>query len=121
MAVGQRQRFLGPCGFTACSDLPVLPSGLLGASLDPPMYPPVLVVSLGSPVCPPVPLVSLLIPPRALRCPLVSLGSYSGMAIVQCGPRPLRPLSWCLAVRCPFALQFSYSACMYTYITAAIL
>ena len=67
---GQRPRplnMLGPCGFTvaACSDPPVVPSGPLGVSPDPPLCPPVLVVFL----CPPVLLVSLRIPPRVLRCP----------------------------------------------------
>jgi hypothetical protein len=59
---------LGPCGLAARSDPPVVPSGPLGVSPDPPL-------------CPPVLLVSLLIPPRVLRCPwcLVSLGSYSSI------------------------------------------
>jgi hypothetical protein len=48
---------LGPSGFTARSDPPVIPPGPLGA-------PPVLPVSLGSPVCPLVPLVSLLVLPH---------------------------------------------------------
>ena len=56
---------LGPCGLAARSDPPVVPSGPLGVSPDPPLCPPVLVVFL----CPPVLLVSLLIPPRVLRCP----------------------------------------------------
>ena len=56
---------LGPCGLAARSDPPVVPSGPLGVSPDPPLCPPVLVVSL----CPPVLLVSLLIPSRVLRCP----------------------------------------------------
>ena len=56
---------LDSCGLAACSDPPVVPSGPLGVSPDPPLCPPVLVVSL----CPPVLLVSLLIPPRVLRCP----------------------------------------------------
>jgi hypothetical protein len=56
---------LDPCGLTARSDPPVVPSGPLGVSPDPLLCPLVLVVSL----CPPVPLVSFLIPPRVLRCP----------------------------------------------------
>jgi hypothetical protein len=58
-------KLLDPCGLAARSDPPVVPSGPLGVSPDPPLCPPVLVVSL----CPPVLLVSLLIPPRVLRCP----------------------------------------------------
>ena len=61
----QANRMLDPCGLAARSDPPVVPSGPLGVSPDPPLCPPVLVVSL----CPPVLLVSLLIPPRVLRCP----------------------------------------------------
>ena len=56
---------LDPCGLAACSDPPVVPSGPLGVSPDPSLYPPILVV----PLCPPVLLMSLLIPPRVLRCP----------------------------------------------------
>ena len=56
MAAGQSQRFysgvgifsvtgtallylMGPCGFAACFDPPVVPSGPLGVSLDPPAVP----------------------------------------------------------------------------------
>jgi hypothetical protein len=41
---------LDPCGLAARSDPPVVPSGPLGVSPDPPLCPPVLVVFL----CPPV-------------------------------------------------------------------
>jgi hypothetical protein len=73
------RRLLDPCGLAARSDPPVVPSGPLGVSPDPPLCPPVLVVYL----CPPVLLVSLLIPPCVLRCPLVSLGSYSSIAFAK--------------------------------------
>jgi hypothetical protein len=66
---------VGPCGFAACSDPPVVPSGPLGVSPDPPAVPSGLrgvSVPSGpfgvppySPACPPV--------------PLVSLGSYSSI------------------------------------------
>jgi hypothetical protein len=66
----KRPCVLDPCGLAARSDPPVVPSGPLGVSHDPPLCPPALVVSL----CPPVLLVSLLIPPRVLRCPWCLLG-----------------------------------------------
>jgi hypothetical protein len=69
---------LDPCGFTASSDPPVVPSGPLGISPDPPAVPSgPRGVSVPSgpfgvppypPVCPPV--------------PLVSRGSYSSIVIV---------------------------------------
>ena len=47
---------LGPCGFTACSGPPVVPSGPLGVSPDPPAVPSgprgVSVCALRSPWCP---------------------------------------------------------------------
>ena len=68
--INRRREVLDPCGLAARSDPPVVPSGPLGVSPDPPLCPPVLVVFL----CPPVLLVSLLIPPRVLRCPWCLLG-----------------------------------------------
>jgi hypothetical protein len=86
----------------------------------PPLFPPVLLVSLSiPPLCPSAPPATgvswiprvpsgpfgvPLDPPACPPVPLVSLGSYSSIVIVQCDPRPLRPLSWCLAARCPLAL-----------------
>jgi hypothetical protein len=69
---------LDPGGLAALSDPPVVPSGPLGVSPDPPLCPPVLVVSL----YPPALLVSLLKAPYSPACPpvpLVSLGSHSSI------------------------------------------
>ena len=66
---------LGPSGFTACSDSPVL-------------FPPFPLVSLGSPACPPVPLVSLSIPPCILRPPWCLLDHPCALQF---------PSPWCLS------------------------
>jgi hypothetical protein len=79
-------RALGPCGFAACCNPPVVPSGPLGVSPDPPAVPSgPRGVSVPSgpfgvpphpypPVCPPV--------------PLVSRGFYSSIAMSNSLVRP---------------------------------
>jgi hypothetical protein len=56
--------------------------GLVARS-DSPCFPPVLPVSLGSPLVPSGPSGVSLDPPVCPPVPLVSLGSYSGIGIVQ--------------------------------------
>jgi hypothetical protein len=55
---------LGPCGFAACSDPPIVPSGPLGVFPDPPAVP----SGPRGVSVPSGPFVSLLTPPRVLRC-----------------------------------------------------